>query len=64
MKKKELKNIAQKIAEAEKIIQNNDSPESIKEAKNLIFSLSNKIESLSDMELIDDMVQDILANMK
>ena len=64
MKKKELKRMAQKIADCEFIISSGEpgSPE-VEEAKETIITLSGKI-SPEDMFLIDELVQEILENKK
>ncbi len=60
MKKKELKRMAQKIADCEFIINSGNSNFSeIEEAKNTIITLSGKINP-EDMFLIDELVQEIL----
>lgn len=64
MKKKELKNLAKKIAEAEYIIQNSDDAKAIAKAQDSILELSGKAMSLEDMTIIDEFVQDILLNKK
>ena len=61
MKKKELKNLAKKIAEAEYIIQNSDDSKAVAKAQNIIIELSGKAMSLEDMMIIDELVQDILS---
>ena len=60
MKKKELKNIAQKIAKAEMIIQNNDDPKVVAKAEQQIMELSGMAKNIEDMCAIDEMVQEIL----
>lgn len=60
MKKKELKNLAKKIAEAEHIIQNSDDAKAIAKAQDTILLLSGKAMSLEDMIIIDELVQEIL----
>lgn len=60
MKKKELKNLAQKIAKWEQILQTSQNQEEIREAQNQIMSLSGRVQSLEDMVLLDDMIQEIL----
>ena len=60
MKKKELKNLAQKIAKAERIVQTSDDPKAVKKAEQEIMELSGHVESIEDMVIIDDMVQDLL----
>lgn len=62
MKKKELKNLAQKIAKYEKIIQTSSDKAEIKKAESEIMSLSGHVDNLEDMMIIDEMVQDILGN--
>lgn len=61
MKKKELKNLAKKIADAEYIIQNSNDSKAVAKAQDTILELSGKAMSLDDMVLIDEMVQDLLA---
>ena len=64
MKKKELKNLAKKIAEAEYIIQNSDDAKAIAKAQDSILELSGRAMSLKDITIIDELVQDILLNKK
>lgn len=61
MKKKELKNLAQKIAKAERVIQSTDSTTAEKsKAEQEIMTLSSHVDKLEDMIIIDEMVQEIL----
>lgn len=61
MKKKELKNLAQKIAKAERVIQSIDSTTAEKsKAEQEIMTLSSHVDKLEDMIIIDEMVQEIL----
>lgn len=60
MKRKELKNIAIKIAKLEQTIQNATDKETAKRAEMEIMKLSESVHSLEDMVLIDEMVMDIL----
>ncbi len=60
MKKKELKNLAKRIADAEYIIQNSDDSKAIAKAQNTILELSSKVVSLEDMMIVDELVQEIL----
>ena len=60
MKKKELKNLAKKIADDEYIIQNSDDAKAVAKAQDIILELSGKAMSLEDMMIIDELVQDIL----
>lgn len=62
MKKKELKNLAAKIAKYEKIIQSSDDKAEIKKAEEEIMRLSGHVDNLEDMMMIDEIVQDILGN--
>ena len=61
MKKKELKNIAQKIAKCEKVIQTSDDQKAIKRAEDEIMKLSGSVDSLEDMIAIDELVIEILG---
>lgn len=61
MNKKELRNIAKKIAQAEKILQDESADKAVKEkAKETIFLLCGKATNLTDMCELDELVQDIL----
>lgn len=61
MKKKELKTLAKRIADAEYIIQTSSDKKEINEAKNKIMELSNHAIDIEDMLLLDEMIQDILS---
>ena len=60
MKKKELKNLAKKIADAEYIIQNSDDANAVAKAQDAILELSGKVSSVEDMLALDELVQEIL----
>ena len=60
MKKKELKNLAKKIADAEYIIQNSDDVKAVAKAQDTILELSGKVSSVEDMLALDELVQEIL----
>ena len=62
MNKKELKNIAKKIAAAELVLSQCEDKEERRKAEDTIFKLSGKVTSLTDIAIIDEMVQDILSN--
>ena len=63
MKKKELKNLAKKIANCEYIIQNSND-EAVKTiAKEEIMRLSNQVHDFSDIDTIDELVQEMLKDM-
>ena len=61
MKRKELKNLAKKIAQAEYIIQTSDNQDEIQRAQMEIMTLSSHVDSLDDITIIDEMVQELLA---
>lgn len=60
MKKKEQKALAQKIAKYELIIQTSQDKKQVWDAQDKIIELSGKVESLDDIAVIDEMVQEIL----
>lgn len=62
MKKKELKNLAKKIAGYESIIQTNSDPKLIAQAKGEIMKLTGKITDFQDLEILDDLILEILDN--
>ena len=62
MKRKEKKQLAEKIAKYERIIQSTDDRDKIKEAESKIMELSTHVYDLEDMVEIDEMVQDLLAD--
>jgi short-subunit dehydrogenase involved in D-alanine esterification of teichoic acids len=61
MKKKELKSLAKRIADAEYIIQTSSDKKEINDAKKKIMELSNHAIDLEDMIILDELVQDILS---
>lgn len=61
MKKKELQNLARKIAEAEKIIQLNSDKAEVEKAKEIIFSVNrNPAITFEDLMDLDELIQEIL----
>lgn len=60
MKKKEIKNLANKIAKFERIIQTSNDKEAIKQAEEEIMKVSSSVKSLEDMMAIDEMVLELL----
>ena len=62
MKRKELKNLANKIAKLEQIVQYNEDPKQVQQAKDEIMKLSGHVDSLEDIMLMDELIQDILKN--
>ena len=63
MKKKELKRLAEKIAKCEYIIQTSSDKEAIRRAQDDIFMLSGQVDSLEDITIIDELIQDIMADL-
>ncbi len=63
MKRKELKNLAEKIAKCEYVIQNSDDNTAIQAAQEEIMRLSSRVHDFQDIDAIDEMVQDILNEM-
>ena len=61
MKRKELKNLAEKIAKAELICSSSTSTEKEKAAaRQEIEKLTSHVDSFEDMIVIDELVQDLL----
>lgn len=60
MKRKELKNLAQKIAKLENIVQTSDDQKAISRAQDEIMTLSGHIQSIEDMVLLDDLIQELM----
>ena len=60
MKAKEIKNLAKKIAQQEKILQNATSTEEKQRAENEIVRLSACVKSIDDMLALDEAIQDLL----
>ena len=63
MKKKELKNLAEKIAKCEHIIQTSKNEKKVQDAQNEIMRLASRVHDFQDIDLIDEMVQEILSKM-
>ena len=61
MKKKELKNLAQKIAKYEKIISNSMDEDEVKLAKNQSMYLTAQVEELEDFLALDEEIMKILS---
>lgn len=64
MKRKELKNLAQKIAKCEIIIQTSNDKEKVAKAEQEIMRISNSVANLDDMVIIDELVMEILEKNK
>lgn len=63
MKRKELKRLAEKIANCEYIIQTSSDKGAIRRAQDDILTLSGQVDSLEDITAIDELIQDILADL-
>ena len=60
MKKKELKNLAAKLAGYEKIIQTSDNKEEVRKAEEEIMKVTRKIESFEDLMELDELIMKLL----
>ena len=60
MKKSEIKKIAEQISRAERTIQESSDASEVVNAKSLIMRLSERVESLEDLLLLDDLIQEKL----
>lgn len=63
MKQKELKNLAKKIAKYELIIQQSDDMAERAKAETAIMELSGKVDSLQDIMIIDELVQEYIEEL-
>ena len=63
MKQKELKNLAKKIAKYELIIQQSDDMAERAKAEAAIMELSGKVNSLEDIVIIDELVQEYIEEL-
>lgn len=63
MKKKELKNLAEKFAELEYIIQLNNDADEVKEAQRKIIELTGQVSMLDfeNMMILDELIQKNLS---
>ena len=60
MKQKELKNFAKQIVEAEKIIEANEDKQKVYQAQQKVMDITNRLDSLDDILLLDELVQEIM----
>lgn len=60
MKQKELKNFAKQIVEAEKIIKANEDKQKVYQAQQKVTDITNRLDSLDDILLLDELVQEIM----
>ena len=61
MKQKEIKNLAKKIAQQEKILQTSQDLKERALAEQEIMKLCSQVKSMSDMIAVDDEVQSLLT---
>lgn len=61
MKRKEIKNLAQKIVKYETILQTTEDMAERAKAEAHIMEISSHVHSLEDMMAIDEMVQDLMS---
>ena len=64
MKRKELKNLAKKIAQAEINRSNAVNEEERASAERIIFGLTSRIHNMTDMLVIDDYIQEEIAKLQ
>ena len=62
MNKKELKNIAKKLAKLEKQVMNCSDSKERNKIQMEIMTLCGKVDNLEDITIIDEMVSEILEN--
>lgn len=60
MTKKELKKLAKELARLERIVKTTEDSEARYRAEQEIMTLTNKVEDLEDMVMIDEMVMTLL----
>lgn len=60
MKRKELKELAKKIAAVQLKYDKSDNPQERRELEEAMMFLTNGVEDLEDLMQLDDMIQDIL----
>ena len=62
MKKKELVKLAEEFARAERTLIKNSDPKEVANARLKILQLSERVQSLEDMDLLDELIQEKLKN--
>ena len=60
MKQKEIKNLAQKIAKYERIVQTSDDNKVVRQAQEKIMELTSSVTSFEEMVAIDEYVMELL----
>ena len=62
MKKKELVKLAEEFARAERTLIKDSDPQEVANARLKILQLSERVQSLEDMDLLDELIQEKLKN--
>ena len=62
MTKRELRKLAKRIADLERVIQANKNQEKVTKAQRKIYNLSSKISDTEDMFLLDELIQQELES--
>lgn len=60
MKLKELKRLAEKIADHERVIQTTQDADERKKSEQEILKLSSKVKDMADILTLDELIQEIL----
>ena len=60
MNKKELKRLAQQIANLELVIQQSSDSYEVNEAKNTIMNLTGRVEDMEDLFILDELISQML----
>lgn len=60
MKKKDLKNLAKRLAKLEKKLSSTTDASETKKIQNEIIELSGQIQNVEEIFILDDMIQEIL----
>ena len=63
MKKKEIKNLAEKIAKCEYVVENSKDSAAVQAAQTEIMRLSSKVHDFQDLDILDEMIQEMLSKM-
>lgn len=61
MNKKELKRLAQQIANLELVIQQSSDSYEVNEAKNTIMNLTGRVEDIEDLFTLDELISQMLS---
>lgn len=64
LKRKELKQLAEKLAKLELVLQKESDPETVKQTKNKIIELTGHVDDYEDLFILDEYIQKILDKQK